>query len=154
MVWTKQNKNGHEKDCNTTCFPHLWQYPHLALSTFSSLCVCVHMCMCSLCVCMCVCMQVNFKCEPFWHDHFLKSVLCLCIIFPDMWLTGLNVNIANSLVNEWMHVFAAFPDYVPVMQQFACSLRDAVPVYSTVAIYRDFCSPLKKNLCNDLLLKN
>ena len=102
------------------------------------------MCMCSLCVCMCVCMQVNFKCEPFWHDHFLNSVLCLCIIFPDMWMTGLNVNIANSLVNEWMHVFAAFPDYVPVMQQFACSLRDAVPVYSTVAIYRDFCSPLKK----------
>lgn len=49
-------------------------------------------------------------------------------------------------VNEWMHVFAAFPDYVPVMQQFACSLWDAVPVYSTVPIYREFCSPLKKSL--------
>ena len=138
MVWTKKWpwKRLQHYLLSTT----MGQYPHLALSTFSSLCVCVCVCMCSLCVCMCVCTWVNFKCEPFWHDQFLNSILCLRIIFQDMWLTGLNVSIANSFVNEWMHVFAVFPDYVPVMQQFACSLWDAVPVYSTVAIYRDFCS--------------
>ena len=128
----------------------LWQYPHLALSTFSSLCVCA----CAVCMCA-VCLHAS--------EFQVRTILTWPVSEFSMPLHNISGCVTNKskcwycqLSCEWMNACLCCVSWLYSCHVAVClvSMRCSACIQHSGYIKGLPVLLFKNNLCNDLLLKN